>query len=181
MRSPCLVFTLVGALVAVGAAASATPKPFQVNAKTCATYVSPAYVMSTTGLVATPQKLPNGSCHFFVGGIKDAFQVNIVVLKSPQQALALLNEGFNQDIAQGKEPGMTCPTTTDPAATCPPPQRVSGIGSAATLWDTGTLGLDWFYTVRGALFIGVQSSGPAYLSPAAEEAIAKHMLAVIPK
>jgi hypothetical protein len=188
MRTRHLVVAFVAALAVVGVASAATPKkkPFQVNAKTCATYASPAYVKSVTGLVGTPQKLPNGECHFVVGGQKDAFQVQIFVLKSPQQALALLNEGYNQDLAQANQEGMTCPTPADSAAPCPPPQKVSGIGNAAVLWNTGangwTSGLDWFDTVRGSLIIAVQSSAPqAYVPPATEEAIARHLLAVIPK
>lgn len=176
------------ALAAAGAAAGATPKPFQVNAKTCAAYVSPAYVKSATGLVGTPQqKMPNGQCHFVVGGVKDAFSVTIFVMKSPQQALAILNEGYSQDVAAETEAGLTCPSTADVTRTCPPPQRISGIGSAAVLYDTrapgdtGPYGISEFETVRGALIISVASGPPAYMPAATEEAIAKHMLAVIPK
>jgi hypothetical protein len=188
MRTRHLVIAFVAALAVVGVASAATPKkkPFQVNAKTCATYASPAYVKSVTGLVGTPQKLPNGECHFVVGGEKDAFEVNIFVFKSPQAALALLNEGYNQELAQANQPGMTCPTPTDVAATCPPPQKVSGIGTAAVLWNTGetgwTSGLDWFDTVRGSLLVVVQCFAPhAYEPPATAEAIARHLLAVIPR
>jgi hypothetical protein len=183
-RSLLLLFVLTGLLTVVGVASGAAPKkaPFKITAKTCATYASAAYVKAATGLVGTLEKYPNGECSYTVAGKHHAFSIVIAVTASPAAAVGQVNLGYSQDMTQINQ-GVTCPTATDQTVVCPSPTKVAGFGNAAVSWDTGNAtpnGFDWLTVARGSQIIGIQASGPGYVPVATEEAIAKHLLAIVP-
>jgi hypothetical protein len=179
-RVPLVLLTIAAVLALASIANGAAPKkPYQSNAKTCSTYASPAFVKAVTGFDGTAQKGPNGQCHFIVNGQKDAFQIGIFTLKSPAAAKALLKQGWGVLVQQAAQAQGSCTDPADPV--CSQPSQVSGIGDGAEAADTGPTGFAWFWVIRGPLYLSIQSSGSAYVPLAKEQAIAKRLLATIPR